>query len=79
MTYIESLADIGRKVETKEVSYDAPIVAELLDYLRWLAEQDTGFRLTAGQIWELYHQGVRKCMPWAEICEDLKLPVREEW
>ena len=74
-----ALADIGRAIETKEITEHAPIVAELLDYLRWLADQDTGRKITTGQVWELYHDGVRVGRMWAEVCEDLGLPVREDW
>lgn len=79
MVFIEALADIGRKITFSEVEHDVRIVTELLDYLRWLAEQNTGFRLTAGQVWELYHEGVRRGRVWSEVCEDLDLPVRLDW
>jgi len=72
-------ADIEHEVETKEIEYDAPIVAELLDYIRWLAAQDSSFRLTAGHIWTLYHEGVRRGRVWSEVCEDIGLLVRDDW
>jgi hypothetical protein len=79
MIFTEALADIGREIKTKEIAHDAAIIAELLDYLRWLADQDTGYKFTAGQLWELYHQGVRIGRFWSEVCEDIGLPVRDEW
>lgn len=75
----EALADTDRKVEVAEVERDVYIVAELIDYLRWLANQDTGIVLTSGAVWMLYHEGVRKGRVWSEVCEDIGLPVREEW
>lgn len=79
MIYTEPLANIAKPVTTRQVEHDAPIVAEFVDYIRWLAEQDTGFPLTAGVLWELYHESVLKCRYWSEVAEDLKLPVRDEW
>lgn len=79
MSSIEALANIGQEVKRQEIDHDSPIVAELLDYIRWLAEQDTGFRLTAGQVWELFHEGVRLGRAWSEVCHDLGLPERESW
>lgn len=79
MNSIQALANIGEKIELQEVEDDAPIIAELLDYLRWLAEQDTGRRITIGQVWELYHEGVRIGRHWSEVCEDIGLPVRDDW
>ena len=35
-----ALADVGREVTLQEVERDSAMVAELLDYLRWLAERD---------------------------------------
>lgn len=79
MVSIEALANIGRAVHPDQVDRDSRIVAEFIDYIRWLAEQDTGFPLTAGQVWELYHEGVLVGRYWSEVCEDLGLPVREDW
>lgn len=79
MKSLEALANIGREINPKDVERDARIVTEFLDYLRWLAEQDTSFQLTAGQIWELYHEGVQRCIYWSEVCEDIGLPIREDW
>jgi hypothetical protein len=74
-----ALADTSREVITKEIDHDAPIVAELLDYIRWLADQDSSFPFTAGHVWTLYFEGVRRGRVWSEICEDIGLPVREDW
>lgn len=74
-----ALADTGREVTRQEVEHDAPVVAELLDYIRWLADQDSSFSLTAGQVWALYHEGVRRGRMWAEACDDIGLPEREDW
>jgi len=79
MVSIEALANIGRVVHPEQVERDARIVTEFIDYLRWLADQDTGFRLAAGQVWGLYYEGVLRCRYWSEVCEDLGLPVREDW
>jgi hypothetical protein len=74
-----ALADTGRKITIDEITFAAPVVAELLDYVRWLADQDSSFRLTAGHVWTLYHEGVRRGRVWPEVCEDVGLPVREDW
>lgn len=74
-----ALANTGQKIDVKEIDDNAPVIAELLDYIRWLADQDTGIKLTAGDLWELYYEGVRIGRVWSEICDDLKLPVREDW
>jgi hypothetical protein len=79
MNSIQALADIGHKIDVQEVKEDVHVIAELLDYLRWLADQDTGRKITTGQVWELYHEGVRLGRVWSEVCEDLGLPVREDW
>lgn len=79
MNSTEALANIGREVTPEQIERDSRIVTEFLDYFRWLADQDTGFTLTAGQVWELYHEGVLKCIYWSEVCEDIGLPVREDW
>lgn len=74
-----ALAQTDKTVETPEITHDAPIVAELIDYVRWLAAQDSSFPLTVGHIWTLYCDGVRQGRAWSEVCEDIGLPVREEW
>jgi hypothetical protein len=79
MVYVETLANIGTEIDHRNVERDARIVTEFLDYWRWLAEQDTGFQVTVGQIWELYYMGVGKCRMWSEVCEDIGLPVRDDW
>ena len=75
----EALAAISTPVHPDQVSRDDRIVTEFVDYIRWLAEQDTGFKVTVGDLWALYHDGVLKCRYWSEVCEDLGLPVRDEW
>lgn len=75
----EALADTPNEVTNEEVERDARIVTELLDYIRWLADQDTSMPLTAGDVWGLYHEGVRIGRHWSEVCEDLGLPVRPDW
>lgn len=79
MISIEALANIGREVNPQDVERDARIVTEFVDYIRWLADQNTGFRVTVGQLWELYYEGVMRCRYWPEVCEDIGLPVREDW
>lgn len=79
MITISALADTGNPVAWKEIERDYPIVAELINYIRWLADQDSSFPLTAGQVWSLYHEGVRRGRVWSEVCEDIGLPVREDW
>ena len=79
MNSIEALANIGHAIKPQDVERDSRIVTEFLDYLRWLADQDTGFKLTAGQLWELYHECVMRCRYWSEVCEDIGLPVRDDW
>lgn len=74
-----ALADTEREVKRQEIERDAPMVAELLDYIRWLADQDSSFPLTSGHVWTLYHEGIRRGRVWSEVCEDVGLPVREDW
>jgi hypothetical protein len=54
-------------------------VTELLDYIRWLADQDASLPRTAGVVWALYYEGVRRGRHWSEVCEDLGLPIRVDW
>lgn len=77
MNSINALADIGSIITPMHVARDLHVHAEFLDYLRWLADQDTGTKLTAGQAWELYYEGVRVGRVWSEVCEDISLPVRD--
>ncbi len=79
MNSIAALAAIGNEITLNEIDQNAPIITELLDYLRWLADQDTGRKITAGQIWELFYEGVRVGRHWSDVCEDTDLPVRREW
>lgn len=74
---ISSMTD--EPVTRQEVERDYPIVAEFVDYLRWLADQNTGYEVSAGALWQLYYDGVRRCIPWAEVCHDIGLPEREDW
>ncbi len=74
-----ALADTEHQVDHTEVEYDARIVAELLDYIRWLADQDSSLPITIGDVWSLYHEGVRAGRHWSEVCEDIGLPVRTDW
>ncbi len=74
-----ALADTSREITTQEVDNNLYVVVEFLDYLRWLADQDTGIRLRAGQVFELFYEGVRAGRVWSEICADLELPIREVW
>jgi hypothetical protein len=75
----EALAATGKEITRQEVLDDWAVIAEFLDYLRWLADQDTGIKLTAGDVWELYYEGVRVGRVWSDVCEDIGLPVREVW
>lgn len=75
----EALAGTANEVTLAEVERDAQIVTELIDYIRWLADQDTSLPLTIGDVWSLYYEGVRVGRVWSEVCEDLGLPVRENW
>lgn len=75
----EATAELPNVVARELVERDAPIVTEFVDYIRWLADQDTGFQVTVGQLWMLWYEGVVRCRHWSEVCEDQGLPVREEW
>ncbi len=74
-----AIADVVNEVQIEEVKRDYPIVAEMIDYIRWLADQDLSFEITAGQVWALFHEGVRQGRYWNEVCYDLGLPEREDW
>jgi len=61
------------EVTPGEVTNDAPIIAEFLDYLRQLAEEwpeDIPPHIP----WQLYQEGVRRGRHWAEVTEELGLP-----
>lgn len=75
----QALAATSREIKPLEFTDNWRVIAEFIDYLRWLADQDTGIKLTSGDIWELYYEGVRVGRVWSEICEDLGLPVRGVW
>lgn len=74
-----ALAALPDEVRLHEIDQDAPIIVELLDYFRWLADRDTAFPITAGHVWMMYYEGVRIGRLWSEVCEDIGLPVREDW
>jgi len=48
------------EITRDEVQRDYPMVAGMLEWIRWLAEQDDQFPLTAGQIAVFYEEHVRK-------------------
>jgi hypothetical protein len=76
----EAISSMAEKMVTREeIQHDYPIVAEFVDYIRWLADQDTSFTVSMGDLWQLYYDGVRKGKYWSEVCEDIGLPVRDEW
>ena len=75
---MENTHSVENKVTVREISDYAPIVAEFLDYLRWLAEQDVGFKISVGDLWQLYHDGVRQCRSWDEVLHDIGLPEQNE-
>lgn len=79
MKSIAALERIGKLITSTHVETDCAMVAEFVDYLRWLAEQDTNMTLTAGQIWELYYECVLIGRHWSEVCDDVELPIRECW
>ena len=79
MLTTSALAATSTPIRHEDVERDARIVTEFLDYIRWLADQDTGLRVTIGQLWELYHLSVQHCQMWSATCEDLGLPVRDDW
>lgn len=75
-----ALADTPHEVKPAEIAQAGEyVIAELFDYIRWLADQDSSFPVTIGQIWALYSDGVRVGRVWSEVCEDVGLPVRDEW
>lgn len=79
MNSIAALAATGDTITTQEVDENLYVITEFLDYLRWLADQDTGIPLNAGKVWELYYEGIHIGRMWSDICEELELPVREVW
>lgn len=79
MNSVLALAATGRAITTQEVDENLYVITEYLDYLRWLADQDTGIKLNAGKVFELYYEAVHTGRAWSEICDDLELPVRKVW
>lgn len=75
----QALSATRYAVKPEQVERDARIVTEFVDYIRWLADQDTGLMLSVGDLWSLYHDGVLQCRYWSEVCEDIGLPVRDDW
>lgn len=75
----QALAALDDEITYEQVKNDPFSIAELLDYLRWLADHDTSAQLTTGHIWALYYEGVRRGRVWSEVCEDIGLPVRTDW
>lgn len=75
----DAITSMSEVVTTKEIAYEAPVVAEFVDYLRWLADQDTSYKMSMADLWMLWYEGVRRCIPWTTVCEDLGLPVRDDW
>ena len=75
----EALAATRDPITPEIVERDARIFTEFLDYLRWLTDQDTSFQLTSGHVWALLYEGALRCRMWSEVCEEIGLPVREDW
>ena len=73
----QALADTGLTISSNEIKENALAVAELLDYIRWLAEQDSAITVTAGDIWGLYYERVRIGRVLSEVCEEIGLLVRD--
>lgn len=66
-------------VKGDEIAHQPAVIAEFIDYIRWLADQDTGFKVAVGDLWQMFYDGVRRGITWDEVCHDLKLPEREDW
>ena len=79
MTTYAALTNTVHHVKYTEIERDSRVIAEMIDYIRWLADQDALTKLTAADVWSLYYEGVRRGRHWSEVCEDLKLPVRTDW
>lgn len=73
------LAALAQTVTPNEIVHDAPVVAEFVDYIRWLADQDTSMPVEIGKLWALYCYGVRECRYWLEAAEMIELPTRDDW
>ena len=73
----DAISSVENEVTAREVYEYYPVVAEFIDYLRWLAEQNFGFKISVGDLWQLYHDGVRECRSWDEVLHDIGLPERD--
>ncbi len=66
-------------VTPEEVRLDAPIVAEFLDYFRWLSEYNAHETFDAAEIWHFFYESIRIGRVFSEVAEDLNLPIPESW
>lgn len=74
-----SLASLRNRVTPEEAESDSVLISEFLDYVRWLADQDTGVKFAIGELWALYHYVVREGQSWTDACEHLEFPIRTNW
>lgn len=60
-----------------QVKNDAFVIAEFLELLHWLREQEV--EVTLDQVISLYREGVIVGRFWNEVLDDLGLPENPDW
>lgn len=63
----------------RQVIRDADMVSGIIEYILWLADQDDGLQLTAGQMATFYREYIEKGRWPGEVIEDLGLPSYPDW
>lgn len=61
----------------QQVKADSLVIAEFLELLHWLREQEVD--VTLDQVISLYREGVIVGRYWNEVLGDLGLPDEPEW
>lgn len=63
----------------QEIERDGRMVAGMLEWIRWMAEEDAQLPLTAGQIAAFYEEHIRKGRYPSEVADELDLPSHPDW
>lgn len=66
-------------IKSQDVQRDYLQVTGIMEYWRWLAEQDPSLQVTAAQVAGLYQEFVIKGRFPSEVLEDLGLPAYPGW
>lgn len=67
------------EVTVSEVQKDPYAIMEFLEYLRFMADENTDQIITVGTVWAMFTKGVRDGQHWSEVADDLGIPQNTDW